>query len=478
MSGDLNMKPVLQYRWKIERSGSQPALVYYGLRNYPRHQDNVIRIRLETAKLIERFNGSEQLSELVKSALSDEVEKLIQEGIIVDVAERRVPATIENCRSCIRCVNNDYILPGLEFDQDGVCAFCQCYEKVEDSGPLHGGTITDSELQASAANRHGRFDAMVLYTGGKDSSFLLWYLAKKLGLNILACTWDMPFTSDSSRRNMQVARERLPNVEFVRRTVRWTDIQRVSKNLFDETGLPCICPILAPVLFYPYAVFENIPFVLDGVEAAQTVILSKVMGLPAKTGAAALSDEELSLRQIRRFISPNLDSGDPWDHCLARVRDELGSIYGPLATALERVDPAHPPLVKRLQTEKLYGKWTDVRNIIERELGWRMPEGQKGLLHTSCEIETVKDWSQFRRFFDMRTTQMPQSIIEISAAVNFGQISRNEALMELSERGYYAQPKALAPLMEKLGLSLKEIENLSGELPCVLKGCRFYSVAF
>lgn len=473
MIEELNMKPALQYRWKIEKNGSQLALVYYGLRNYPRHQDNMIRIRPETAKVIELFNCSQPLAELGAEALSDEVEKLIQEGIIVDVAERRVPATVETCRTCIRCVNNDYILPGLEFDQNGVCAFCQCYEKVEDSGPLHGGTITDSELLASAANRQGRFDAMVLYTGGKDSSFLLWYLSKKLGLNILACTWNMPFTNDSSRRNIQAARERLPNVEFVERTVRWTDIQRVSKNLFDATGLPCICPILATVLFYPYAVFENIPFVLDGVEAAQTIILSKVMGLPAKTGAAAFSDGELSLRQIRRFISPNLDSGDPWDHFLGRVRDELGLIYDPLAMALKQVDPAHPPLVKRLQTEKIYGKWTDVRNIIERELGWRMPEGQEGLLHTSCEIETVKDWSQFRRFIDMQTTQMPQSIIEISAAVNFGQITRDEGLMELSERGYYVQPKALAPLMKKLGLNLKEIKDLPGKLRCVVKGCRF-----
>ena len=468
-----NMKPVLQYRWKMDRSGSQPTLLYYGLRNYPRHQDRVIGVRHETAELIDRFDGSLGLSELGEATASPELERLIQEGIIVDVAERRKPATPATRRTCVRCVNDDYVLPGLEFDRQGVCAFCQCFEKADDPGPLHGGTVTESDLLAASGKRSGRFDVMVLYTGGKDSSFLLWYLARKLGLNVLACTWDMPFTNESSRANARSARERLPNVEFLERTVRWTDIQRVSKNLFDATGLPCICPILSSVLFYPYAVIENIPFVLDGVEAAQTLILSKVMGLPAKTGAAGLSEAKLTLRQVRRYLVPDLDSGDPWDHFLTRVREELGSIYDPLAEALKRVDPAHPPLVKRLQTEQVYGTWADVRKIIESELGWRMPEGQEGLLHTSCDIETVKDWSQLRRFADMRTMQMPQSIIEISAAVHLGLITRDKGLMELAERGYYEQPRSLAPLMARLGLSLEEAQALPGELPCVVKGCRF-----
>lgn len=272
---------------------------------------------------------------------------------------------------------------------------------------------------------------------------------------------------------MRAARERLKTVEFVERTVRWNDIQRVSTDLLGAVGLPCICPIISFVLFYPWAVFEKIPFVLDGVEAAQTLILSKVMGLTAQPGGAKLSEAELTLKQVRRYLDPDTGSGDPWDGFLARVRKELGTIYDPLAEALAHLDPANPPLMKRLQTEKVYGSWSEVREIIERELAWRMPEGQEGLLHTSCDIETFKDWSQLRRFADMRTLQMPQSIIEISTAIHFGQITREEGLMELSERGYWGQPESLAPFMKKLGLTLKDAEEKAGELPCVVKGCRF-----
>ncbi len=468
--------PTLQYRWRVETTEINSAVVYYGLRNYPNHLKGMLLIKPETATVVKRLNGSRSLVEVEAGCppeIREELSLLISEGVLVRTEDMRNPVTMEHHQTCVRCVNNDYVLPGLEFNDDGVCAFCQCYEKVPDSGPVHGGTITDEELIAAARNNKGRFDVMVLYTGGKDSSYLLWYLARKLGLKVLACTWDLPFTNASSRANMRAARVKLENVEFIERTVRWEDIRRVSKALFDRVGLPCICPIIATVLFYPVAVQEKVPFIMDGVEAAQTLILSKIMSLPAKTGAAKLSDAELTLRQIRRFVEPDINSGDPWDAFLALVRDQLDSVYDPLREALKHVDVNNPPLSKRLRSETVYGSWDKVREIIERELDWRMPEDQTGLLHTSCDIETVKDWSQFRRFAEMRTRQMPQSIIEISAALHFGQITREQALKELSERGYYRQPDALAPLMGQLGISLAEAGGCPGELPCITDGCRF-----
>ena len=102
-----------------------------------------------------------------------------------------------------------------------------------------------------------------------------------------------------------------------------------------------------------------------------------------------------------------------------------------------------------------------------------MPEGQEGLLHTSCDIETVKDYSQFRRFTDMRTRSMPQSIIEISAAVHFGHITREEGVVELSERGYFAPPTELSMLLKKLEISPVSIDSMPGERACICRDCTF-----
>lgn len=470
-------QPVLQYRWKHEAQNGKDFLLYYGLRNYPRHTERVLPLSQGAAKVIEVLESSASLSQALQKTgnadgpVAGEIAALADQGVIVEKASRRKPATVGDHHTCVRCVNNDYVIPGLEFDEQGVCAFCQCFEKVTYEGPLHGGTVSDQELLELAKNNKGRFDAMVLYTGGKDSSYLLWYLAKKLGLRVLAATWDLPFTNQSSRQNMQNAKRKLPSVEFVERTVRWQDIQKVSRDLFDKTGLPCICPIIATVLFYPVAALEGIPLVLDGVEAAQLAVLAKVMELPAQKEGAKLSDRERTLRQVRRFARPELDSGDPWDGFLALVRDQLGTVYDPLKKVLDTFPQEKLPLMKRLKSDELYGSWDDVRRVIEKELDWQMPQGQEGLLHTSCDIETVKDYSQFRRFADMRTMQMPQSIIELGAAVHFGQISREQAQMELKERGYWGQPPTLKPLLGQLEITPEQVEASSGQLACILKGC-------
>ncbi len=468
--------PTLQYRWRIEKCEDTAAAVYFGLRNYPNQVKRRINLDTETASLVRTFDGTVALEQAIAEVpfiVRDEIAKLLDEGVLVGVSAKRVPAAMDSHQTCIRCVNNDYVIPGLEFDEEGVCAFCQCYEKVPDSGPVHGGTITDSELLETAKNNPSRFDVMVLYTGGKDSSYLLWYLAKKLGLRVLAATWDLPFTNESSLQNMRSARYKLPNVEFVERSLPWDLVQSVSTELFDEVGLPCICPIISAVLLYPLAAIEKIPFVMDGVEAAQLIILSKIMNLPAATKSKQLTDRELTIRQVTRYTKPHLGSGDPWDEYLQLIKGKLGRAYDSLDHVLATIPPEELPLMKRLKSDEVYGTWRDVRNIIEKELDWRMPEGQKGLLHTSCDIETVKDYSQFRRFADMRTASMPQSIIEISAAVYFGHITREDGLVELSERGYYDPPAELDMLLEKLAIAPKGIPDMPGELPGRCRDCRF-----
>ncbi len=469
-------RPTLQYRWKLQKQDNGTSLIYYGLRNFPNHTKGQIPVRADTAQLLEKLDGSSTVQQIfagISTECQDEITSLVNEGILVDIGSKGSPATQEGKQTCVRCVNNDYVLPGLEFDEDGVCAFCQCYEKVPDSGPVHGGTITDAELLKMSENNQGRFDVMVLYTGGKDSSYLLWYLAKKLGLRVLAATWDLPFTNESSLQNMRAARYHLPNVEFVERSLPWDLVKEVSADLFDEVGLPCICPIIAAVLLYPLAAVEKIPLVMDGVEAAQLIILSKIMELPAASHAGQLSDRELTIRQLTRFIRPNLDSGDPWDQFLLLVKNKLGRAYDALENVLATTPPEELPLMKRLKSDELYGTWNDVRTIIEKELGWRMPKGQQGLLHTSCDIETVKDYSQFRRFSDMRTRSMPQSIIEISAAIYFKQITREEGLVELKERGYYGPPPQLDMLLNKIGIMPESIASAPGELGCICKKCSF-----
>lgn len=465
--------PALQYRWQLREDKNKPVLVYYGLRNPPRHTRSILEVAPEIAQDIASLDGSRLFSDLPETLTAHPgFVSLVEEGAIVDAASVRQPATQESRRQCIRCINNDYLIPGLEFDENGLCAFCQCYERAEKAGASAGpqNFITDEELlQAARNNTQSRFDVMVLCTGGKDSTYLLWLLAKKLGLRVLAAAWNMPYTNDTCRENLRRSVKQLPSVELIERTLSWDMIRQAMREQFAAVGVPCLCPTVAHVLFFPVAVEERIPFIMQGVEEVQLAVASYVMSEIKSPQKAApvpvLSQRDMTLNFFGMVANaPEPDSPFAMISDFLRyqrsVRQCLAPLYRQLDQTLEaaRRDPNLPvPELRRLKTNETYGTWKEVGELIKKELAWEMPPEHKGMLHTSCRIETVKDYCQLMRFRNMRSTFFPQSIVEVSAGIYFGLISREEGLAELEHLGYHGEPDPLAPLLGDLGLQVKNL---------------------
>jgi len=467
--------PVLQYRWALRESRDGKVLVYHGLRNPPHHQEAVLPVPDGLAEALARLDGSQSLDSLtVAVRASEDFRRLVAQGIVVDRQDQRQPSTAEHKQTCTRCVADDHLLPGLEFDARGVCAFCQCYEQAEQAGGSAGprNAVDDAALLSIAkGNKDSRFDVMVLCTGGKDSTFLLWYLAKKLGLRVLAASWNMPYTNDTCHNNIRRALELLPDVELVERTLPVNAARDAMRAQFGRVGMPCLCPTVAHALFFPLAATERIPMVMQGVEEVQLAVMSYVMrnlqGGNGKAQPAPPSIREQTL-QFLEMVAGAPEPANPFSltaefiRYQRSIRASLDPIYGPLDRFLTRArqdETVFVPQFLRLKTNTLYGSWKDVAELMHKEMDWKMPPGQKGLLHTSCRIEKVKDYCQYMRFRNMRTTAFPQSIVEVSAGVYFGLLSREEALREVEELGYHREPAVMAELLDDLRINEADRHN-------------------
>jgi len=461
--------PALQYRWAVRDSRDGKVLVYYGLCNPPHHQETVLPVPAALAEALAGLDGATSLDSLPAAVRESETfSRLVAEGIVVDKQDRRQPSTADHKRTCTRCVADDHLLPGLEFDARGVCAFCQCYERAEQTGGSAGPRNAVDEaalLSIAKANKDSRFDVMVLCTGGKDSTFLLWYLAKQLGLRVLAASWNMPYTNDTCRGNIRRALELLPDVELVERTLPINAVRDAMRAQFGQVGAPCLCPTVAHVLFFPLAASERIPVVMQGVEEVQLAVMSHVMR-SLQGGNGPSRPAPLSIReQTLQFLGMAARAPEPpepfslmadYIRYQRSIRSSLDPVYGPLDRLLARAredESVFVPQFLRLKTNALYGSWKEVAKLMHKEMDWKMPPGQKGLLHTSCRIEKVKDYCQYMRFRNMRTTAFPQSIVEVSAGVSFGLLSREEALREVAELGYHREPEVMAELLGDLRLS-------------------------
>jgi glucosamine--fructose-6-phosphate aminotransferase (isomerizing) len=88
-------------------------------------------------------------------------------------------------------------MPYVDFDAQGVCAYCRNYKPLRS----HGREALE-KLVAPYRRTDDRPDCIVGVSGGRDSMFGLHYIKTVLGLNPVAYTYDWGMVTDLARRNV------------------------------------------------------------------------------------------------------------------------------------------------------------------------------------------------------------------------------------------------------------------------------------
>ena len=117
------------------------------------------------------------------------------------------------------------MIAGIEFDEEGKCPICQSAEKTKNLKSILPIMNTFPRAKKS------RFDVAVFYTGGKDSTYLLYYLSKVLNLRVLALTWEIPYMSECAKKSIENAKQLLDSVEFISR--------KISRSIFAKKSADC-----------------------------------------------------------------------------------------------------------------------------------------------------------------------------------------------------------------------------------------------
>ena len=437
---------VLQSRWKLENR----KLHYYGLRSLPHLFENDISVSKKQAEILASL--PRELSEKELSLLK----KLLGKQV-VPVQERRfIPKNFSEATFCKSCCANDFLIPGLEFDGEGLCPMCQTAEDVK------GLKSVVPVLEEIPRSKTSRFDIAVFYTGGKDSTYLLYYLSKVKGLRVLAMTWEIPYISESAAKSIANAKKAFQNVEFITRSVNPSDLRRFYQALYDLSGNTCACPSLAYLLFYPEMVVNRVPYFVAGNEPVQMLGLY-YNHLAPKLAYSFASNSLLNfLLNVGRVLTlrPPLKKGQfqtlmtmkqlaYGDHPLKKLSGYQSDLIGNVVKAIRAVPELLPPFKRsiryssrtgnipafvHLDFDKISGgtyDWNKVKSILVNECGWVAPEKKDKALHTSCKIERCKDHTQFVRFYHCKSKMIPFSALEFSLASKKCGRSREESLYEM-----------------------------------------------
>ncbi len=134
----------------------------------------------------------------------------------------------KNLIYCTRCPQ-DTTIPGIKFDNDGVCNFCHLHDKLEKLFPSgkEGEKILDSIFKiAREVGKNKKYDCVIGVSGGRDSTYLLYNAVKVWGLRPLAVHFNDGFDNPIAGENMVKACKKL-DVELRTVTSDW----REAKNL-------------------------------------------------------------------------------------------------------------------------------------------------------------------------------------------------------------------------------------------------------
>lgn len=126
-------------------------------------------------------------------------------GVLTRLADESLvrygEARVRALRRCTRCVLPE-TFPFIAFDHDGVCNYCRSYR------PRYAGMHPEetrknfiASLERYRRNTAGP-DAIVPFSGGRDSSYGLHLIKKEFGLKPVTFTYDWGMVTDLARRNV------------------------------------------------------------------------------------------------------------------------------------------------------------------------------------------------------------------------------------------------------------------------------------
>lgn len=272
----------------------------------------------------------------------------------------------------------------ISFDAQGVCNICRQHDFKASSIDW---AANKKALDALVQEHRGRFDydCIVPFSGGKDSTWTLYYLVKEYGLKPLVVRFDHGFLRPNLEENVKRTVRRL-GVDILTFTPNWKVVQKLMLQSFLEKGDFC-WHCHSGIYAYPMwvALEKKVPLIFWGEPSAEyTAYFSYDQ------------PEEVDEKRFNRFINLGIGADDMMVRLGGAVdeRDLKPYAYPPLKALRE--------LKYRSVCLGSYVAW-DVKaqsEVIQRELGWQGDQvenvpPQYRYEKIECYMQGVRDYIKY-----------------------------------------------------------------------------------
>lgn len=318
----------------------------------------------------------------------------------------------KDLKRCTKCIISENF-PRIKFDGNGVCNFCnnEIFHSTENE--LVESSRAEVEKLFNDARGKSEYDAIVCYSGGKDSTYTLKLAVEKYNLKILSFTLDNGFISPVAFKNIEKVVSKLgidhvtyrPSYKFMTGLFRMSSIDNIynPKTLTRISANCNSCISIVNITALKYALEKDVPFILAGFTLGQ---------IPANT--IYYKNNYDFFRESRQGVLDKLKS---------KLGDDV-SRYLEVSDNLLKKSTNYPFNINLLCLEDI-----TENEIVERilPLGWEKPRDVDGC-STNCKINSFNNHVHQKRY-----GYNPYEL-ELSHLIRKNLISREEALEKLFDQ--------------------------------------------
>jgi len=333
---------------------------------------------------------------------------------------------METDRVCSRCISDSGI-PGIKFDDNGVCNYCYTHNELDKQFPLDeiGQQMLNRLIEKIEENGSGKeYNCIVGVSGGRDSTYTL-YQAKKLGLRTLAVHFDNGWNSEIAVDNIKKVTEAL-GVDLHTVVADWEEFKDLQKAFLKASVSDAEVPtdyVIISVLFQT-ADEMGIKYVLNG-HSFRT------------EGIAPLGWTYMDGRYIKS------------------VQKRYGKIKLTSFPIISLSKLVYYTLIKGIKYVPLL-QYFDYRQkeageIISKEVGWKYYGGHH---HESIYTHFFQSYLLPTKF------NIDKRKLEYSALIRSGQMERDAAMKEIEENPYPYDKEIVEYTIAKLGFTDEEFQEI------------------
>lgn len=347
---------------------------------------------------------------------------------------------------CSKCVTPE-TSESLKFDHQGACSVCAQINFKKEKVDWHS-KKKEFDLILNKYRGKSEYDCIIPFSGGKDSTFTLWYIVTQKKLKPLVVRFDHGFYRKNLQENTEKTISKL-GVDFLNFKPNFKLVKMIMLESLIRRGDFCWhCHVGISALPINIAIEKKIPLIFYGEPSSEYSSFYDYS-----------TPEELNEEKYNRSINLGINAEDMLTMLQERHPDDNIN--------MNDLKPYYFPSQRELKKNNIFASYLgnyipwDVKKqveIIKKELDWEgevvegVPE-EYDYEKIECMMQGSRDFTKFLKRGFGRTTHLT------SIDIRNNRISRDKAL-ELSKLYDGKRPRSLDLLLKLLKINEEEYYNI------------------